>query len=115
MRVESMEEKLEYLEALFVKYGAVPTGLDAEKRRRFGDRVIYERDGSYFRVGTAVFDGKDFLMISCIDKQKFAEVGVLEDIDALSADCPKERMERAVRYALGVEPYPDVYPEKSSD
>ena len=106
-----MEEKLRQIEALFVRYGAVPTDLDASNRERFGDRVIYELGGSYFRAGTALFDGQPFLILSSIDRQKFASLGMMEDIDALPADCGEERMEKAVRYALGVEPYPVVYPE----
>ena len=106
-----MEEKLKSVEALFLRYGAVPTELDQENRHRFGDRTIYECKGSYFRAGTASFDGQDFLMISSIDKQKFAELGILEDVDALPVDCGEEKIEKAVRYALGAEPYPEIYPE----
>ena len=106
-----MEEKLQKIEALFLRYGASPTELDEENRTRFGDRTIYECAGSYFRAGTASFDGQDFLVISCIDKRKFAALGILEDVDVLPADCGEERMEKAVRYALGVEAYPAVYPE----
>ncbi|MBO5555561.1 MAG: hypothetical protein J5927_00095 [Oscillospiraceae bacterium] len=100
------------MEELFLRYGAIPTGLAPRNRLQFGDRTIYERAGSYYRAGTAKFDGQDFLVISCIDKQKFAAVGILEDIDVLPADCGEERLERAVRYALGVEPYPEIYPEQ---
>ena len=110
-----MEEKLKKLEELFARYGAVPTQLDEENRTRFGDRVIYELGGTFFRAGTAEFDGRPFLILSSIDKKKFAEVGMLDDIDALPADCGEERMEKAVRYALGVEPYPEVYPEPTGN
>ena len=105
-----MEEILQKVEALFVQYGAVPTQLDEENKIRFGDRVIYERDGCYIRAGAAVFDGQPFLILSSIDRQKYAELGLLEDVDALPLDCSEERLEQAVRYALGVEPYPEVYP-----
>ncbi len=105
-----MEEKLQKIEALFVKYGAVPTSLDEANRVRFGDRVIFERSGCYIRAGVAAFDGQPFLTLSSIDQLKFAELGMLEDVDALPVDCPDERLEQAVRYVLGVEPYPEVYP-----
>ena len=114
-RGETVEEKLKKLEELFARYGAAPTELDEENRARFGDRAIYELGGTFFRAGTAEFDGRPFLILSSIDKRKFAEVGILDDIDALPADCGEERMEKAVRYALGVEPYPEVYPEPTED
>lgn len=107
-----MEDKLQTLECLFVRYGALPTDLDRENREHFGDRIIYSCGGSYFRAGTARFDGQDYLVISSIDMQKYARLGVLEDIDVLPMDCPEERLEKAVRYALGVEPYPEIYPEQ---
>ena len=110
IRGRNMEELLQKAEALFIKYGAVPTPLNVENRMRFGERVIYERDGCYIRAGAALFDGQPFLILSSIDRQKFAELGLLEDVDALPLDCPEERLEKAVRYALGVEAYPEVYP-----
>ena len=50
-------------------------------------------------------------MLSCIDKRKYAELGLLEDMDVLAADSSDEQLEKSVRYALGVEPYPERYPE----
>ena len=35
----------------------------------------------------------------------------MEDIDLIPAGAERARMERAVRYAFGVEPYPEKYPE----
>ena len=110
-----MEEKLRQMEALFARFGAAPTELDEENRARFGDRVIYELGGSYFRASTAVFDGQTFLVISSINKQRLAELGMLEDIDVLPADCSEDRMEKAVRYALGAESYPEIYPPLSPE
>lgn len=101
-----MEEKLRKIEALFVKYGARPTDLGCG----FGERTIYACGGNYFRTGVAEFDGQPFLLISGIDREKYAELGILEDLDILPADAGETRMEKAVRYALGIEPYPEKYP-----
>lgn len=106
-----MNEKRQLLEALFERYGAAATEFDRENRERFGDGVIYEYGGVYYRAGSASFDGQDFLVIASIDKPKFAALGLLEDIDVLPAESSEERLEQAVRYALGVEPYPERYPE----
>ena len=104
-----MTDKRAFLEELFRRYGAEPTELDPENREIYG--TIYAYGGAYYQAGTASFDGRDFLVISCIDKEKFAALGLLEDIDVLPADSGEERLEKAVRYALGVEPYPPRYPE----
>ena len=106
-----MNEKRELLESLLVRCGAVPTDLDRENRERFGDGVIYEYGSAYYRAGTAAFDGREVLVISSIDKKKYAALGLLEDIDVLPPDSSTERLEQAVRYALGLEPYPERYPE----
>ena len=72
---------------------------------------IFFRNGSFFRAGTAEFDGKEFLLLSNIDDPKFAALGIMEDVDVLSLDLEPERIEKAVRYAFGIEPYPEKYPD----
>ena len=106
-----LEEKMREMGALFTEYGAVPTDLALKNTEQFGDRRIYAWNGNYYRTGTAAFDGEDFLLISCIDGLKFAELGIMEDIDLIPAGAERARMERAVRCAFGVEPYPEKYPE----
>lgn len=104
-------QHLDHLESLFVRYGAVPTELNSRNRALLGERQIYARNGRYYRAGIAVFEGSSFLIISTTDNEKFASVGIMEDIDALPLDLDQDRMEKAVRYALGVEPYPEQYPD----
>lgn len=103
------EEKMQWIESLFVKFGAVPTDLSQKSRALFDERMIYELNGNYIRTGTAEFDGEKFFLISMIDSRKFADVGLLEDVDALPFDLDEARMEQAVRYALGIDPYPEPY------
>ena len=110
-RGETMDEKRKFLESLLARYGAVPTDLDRKNRERYDDSVIHEYDNSFYWVGTAGYDGQEFLVLSCIDKRKYAELGLLEDMDVLAADSSDEQLEKSVRYALGVEPYPERYPE----
>ena len=100
------EEKLEQIERFFVQYGAVPAGLKAAEAIS-GERRIFEREGVYYRAGTAVFDGKQFYLLSSIDNPKYAEIGILEDIDVLPSDAPASAIEKAVRCAFGIEPYPE--------
>ena len=89
-----------------MQYGAVPAGLKAAEAIS-GERRIFEREGVYYRAGTAVFDGKQFYLLSSIDNPKYAEIGILEDIDALPSDAPASAIEKAVRCAFGIEPYPE--------
>lgn len=96
------------LERYFEKYGAVPTELDGFS----GEGRVYALDGNYYRAGTAFFEGKEFLLISCIDQEKYAALGIMEDIDVLPIDTSEEKLDKAVRYAFGIEPYPEKYPEE---
>ncbi len=107
----SSETRLAFLESLFVRYGAVPTDLDRENREKFGLRTVYSRKGNYYRTGTAEFDSIPFLLLSVTDNVRYADLGILEDVDALPLDADDVRLEKAVRYAFGIEPYPDKYPE----
>lgn len=109
---EYIENKLQYIESLYTKYGAVPTDLGQALRDRFSERVIFVLNGNYYRTGAADFEGKTFLLLSTIDKTRFADLGIMEDVDALPCDLDDASIEKAVRYALGVEPYPETYPER---
>ena len=106
-----LSEKMEYVESLFEKYGCTPLDINEKNRAKFGERVIYKRYDMYYRTGCMAFEdtGEIFLVISCTDEEKYAKVGVMEDVAAFKADESDEQIEREVRYALGIEPYPDGY------
>ena len=108
---EFIESRLRFIESLFTRYGAVPTNLDQELRDRFSDRVIYALNGNYYRTSAADFDGKLFYLLSTIDKLEFADLGIMEDIDALPYDLDDASIEKSVRFALGIDPYPETYPD----
>ena len=106
----STEERLSFIESLFVKYGARPTALNEKNRERFDQRQIFSLNGNYYRAEADVFDGSLFFVLSVTDKQDYAAVGIMEDVDALPEQADDARLEQAVRYALGIEPYPEKYP-----
>ena len=108
---EELEQKLQYVESVFEKYGAKPLDLNEKNREKFGDRRAFLYEGNYFRTGTMEFDANEdpFIVISCIDNEKFANVGVMEDIDAFAAGLGEQDIEKQVRYAFGIEPYPEEY------
>ena len=108
---ETMEELLEFVEELFVKYGAEKAGrFDENKAELLGVRVPYVYKGEFYRVEATVLDEQDYIMISTIDDEKFANATVMDDIAAFPATYPKEKVEKEVRFALGIEPYPENYP-----
>ena len=108
---DDLEKKMDFVESMFVKYGAQPLELNEKHREKFGQRRIFKHEDSFYRVDSMQFqeDETPFVVISCTDDEKYASVGMLDDIDALEVDLTEEEMEKSVRYALGVEPYPEDY------
>ena len=41
---------------------------------------------------------------------RFAETGLEDNIAAFSSDYPEEKIEKEVRFAFGIDPYPETYP-----
>ena len=111
---DEIEVKLEYLESIFEKYGAVPLNINEKNMEKFHQRKIYQYKDNYYRVDSADFEdnGEIFLVLSSTDEKKYADIGLLEDIDAFSAGMSDEQLEKQVRYALGIEPYPEDYAQK---
>ncbi len=108
---DELEKRMDFVESMFVKYGAQPLEINEKQREKFGQRRIYKHEDSYYRVDHMQFqdDETPFIVISCTDDEKYASVGMLDDIDAIEADCTDEEIGKSVRYALGVEPYPEDY------
>jgi hypothetical protein len=111
MTEEMMEEKMRFVESVFEKYGAEPLDINEKNREKFEQRRIFKYKDSYFRVDHLKFeeDDKPYLVLGCTDDEKFAGVGLLEDIDAFSFDLTDEELEQEVRYAFGIDPYPEDY------
>ena len=101
---------MEQVERCFVKYGAEPQDIN-HNREKLGQRQCYLYDGRYYRVDAAEFDGVPFLVIDCIDDPRYASVGIMEDVNAIPVSLDEARLEREVRRALEIEPYPEDYPD----
>ena len=108
---DELEKRMDFVESVFEKYGAKPQDLSEKNREKFGLRRIFKHEDSYYRVDLMQFEDDEdpYLVLSCTDDEKYASVGMLDDIDALEASLSDENLEKAVRYALGVEPYPEDY------
>lgn len=108
---ELLLRQMDKVEEFFAKYGAVPQEINRRNRELFGLRRAFLYNGNYYRVDHAEFDDIPFLVIDCIDDPSYAAVGVMEDVEAIPVTLTDEQLEKEVRYALEIEPYPDDYPE----
>ena len=104
-------KRVQFVEEVFKKYGAIQTELNAEQRLKFGYRPIYERNGEYYRADFIPFNDKPYLVIEWSDDKTIADNGTMEDVDPFPYDLDDERLEKEVRYAMEIEPYPDKYPD----
>ena len=108
---DELEKRMDFVESMFVKYGAEPLEINEKHREKFGQRRLYKYEGSYYRVDQMKFDEDDkpFIILSCTDDKKYADIGLLEDIDAFDFGDSDEKLEKGIRYAFGIEPYPEDY------
>lgn len=103
------DKKLEFMESVFEKYGAKPVSEDMTRGE--GERRMFLYNGDYFRVGKLPTNENDetYMVISSIDNEKYAKVGLLEDIEAVPFSTADADLEKLGRYILGIEPYPEDY------
>ena len=111
MSMNRAEEALQYVEKMFVRYGALPEENDpSSPAAAAGLRTCYVHNGTFYRAEEAELDGQQVIIISATDNRAYARAGIHDNIAGFSADYPEEKLEREVRFILGVEPYPDTYP-----
>ncbi|MBQ1487369.1 MAG: hypothetical protein IIZ41_01220 [Lachnospiraceae bacterium] len=109
--MEDLRIKLELVEKYFQKYGATPINEKADKAAtEFGLRRSFERNRLFYRVEAATFEEGDVIIISATENPRFAETGLEDNIAAFSSDYPEEKIEKEVRFAFGIDPYPETYP-----
>lgn len=109
--MDEIEKKLDIIEHLFEKYGAMPLEINKKNREKFGERRIFFFHDNYYRVGRLVAEdqGDKYMVISCIDNEKYADIGMLEDVEAIPFSADEAELEKQVRYIFGIEPYPKDY------
>ena len=109
--MQSIEEVLEYVEKMLMKYGAVPDdSINGKSREALGLRRSFRLGHTWYRVYDSDFDGRTCVVVSGIDEKKFASVGIEDDLAVFPADYPEEKIEKEVRFLLEIEPYPEGYP-----
>ncbi|MEE3467418.1 MAG: hypothetical protein VZQ83_03155 [Eubacterium sp.] len=103
---ETLAMNVERFEKAMEEHGAVlRSDLDSENIEKFELRPIYEYKGNYYRVGTLVFEGESdpYIVINAIDNERFAQIGVMEEIEAYPYDIPEERVREVVAEVLEAE------------
>ena len=101
-----------YIEKMFEKYGAVPADSAInDSLKKQGLRSCYIRDGVYYRAEYCMFEDHPVIVITATDKAEFAKVGIQDNVGGFSAELPKEKLEKEVRFLFGIEPYPETYPD----
>ena len=97
-----IEDRMLLAEKALEKYGARPIDINRKNREILNQRVIYLLNNVYYRVDHAEFDGKAFVILSCIEDPKYADIGLMEDVEAIPADASEEEIDRVIRQALGI-------------
>ncbi len=99
---EAIESKLEIVEFIFKKCGAEPLNINVKNREKFGQRVIYLYKNMYYRTDHLKFDDDErhYIVISCTKDEKFANIGLLDDIEALPFEMTEHELENEIRKIL---------------
>ena len=97
------EETLRMAEGILERCGAVPTDLNRRNRELLGQRTTYRYGDAYYRIDQAEFDGKSFVILGCADNERYASIGLMEDVEAIPPDLPEQEMEKILRGAMEAE------------
>ncbi len=98
-----LERRLEFTEEKMLHYGACEVRTNEKNRKLLGWRKTFRYQKNYFRISSAEFDEKAYIVFSSIDDRTYADVGLMEDIDAVLSDASDEMIDRKVRYVLGLD------------
>ena len=97
---ETLEKKMDRFEEIMVELGAEKKEDFNEKNiEDFGQRSVYQKGNNYYRIDQVQFetDGLPYIIVSAIDREAFAKVGVMEEIEAFPYDIPDERIREVVK------------------
>ena len=74
-------------------------------------RLIYKFQNGYFRIDEILFEDKPFIVLEWVESFDEMIVGRMEDVEPFPYDLPDYKIVKEVKFALGIEPYPDTYPD----
>ncbi|MBR4542007.1 MAG: hypothetical protein IKR23_01145 [Lachnospiraceae bacterium] len=99
-----VERKAEFVEAMFLKYGAEQVFTTGEEKFRL--RRTYKYNAVYYRLSISEIDGETFLIVNAVDEDDYADIGIMEEIAAFPPSLSEKELEREVRCLLEFEDYP---------
>ena len=97
---ETLEKKMDRFEEIMVELGAEKKDEYNKKNiEDFDQRSVYQKGNNYYRIDHVQFetDGLPYIIVSAIDKDAFARVGIMEEIEAFPYDIPDERIREVVK------------------
>ena len=94
-----VEERLQYAEKMLETCGAVPTEIN-ENRVRLKQRMTYQLGEDYYRMEYEIFDEKPFIVVSSISDPSYADIGLMEDIEAIPLDASDEEIATKIQSIL---------------
>lgn len=99
LSLEYIEKQLQTVENIFLKLGASELEINEKNRQKFGQRKIFKYNGKYYRADCLHFDENDkvYISLSCTDDEQYANVGLLDDVDAFEIDLSEQSIENKIR------------------
>lgn len=71
-------------------------------------RPVFEYNGHFYRVDEVCFSNKPFIVIECGTYDELMN-NIMEDANPFPYDLSEEELLNAVKYSLGIVPYPKCY------
>lgn len=97
---ETLEKKMDRFEEVMVELGAEKMdGFNEKNIEDFEQRSVFRKGKYYYRIDHVQFetDGLPYIIVSAIDKESFARIGIMEEIEAFPHDIPDERIREVVK------------------
>lgn len=102
---ENTEHTLRYVEKLLLKYGA--ERVPEEGEHLFHLRGTYVREGIYYRAESDEFEEGTAIVLTASDNPEYARLGLGDNIAGFRVNLAEDAIEQEIRYALGIDPYPE--------
>ena len=100
MEKDQLENRMRVAEHVLERQGAVPLDINQKNRELLGQRVTYRLGGVYYRIDHAEIEGKTFIILSATESKEYAGIGLMDDIQAISADAGDETIRRKLLEAM---------------
>lgn len=100
MEQEKLENRMRFAEQVLEDAGAAALDINRKNRELLGQRVTYQLNGIFYRIDHTEYDGETFIILSATEDEKLAGIGLMEDIQAVSAGADDKTIRKKIREAL---------------